>query len=36
MITSLQVDHMKFNVIINGGEIWFAKEKVCAKTKETY
>ena len=35
MITSLRVHHMKFNVIINGGEICLAKETVCAETKET-
>ena len=26
---------MKVNVIINGGDIWFAKVKICAKSKET-
>ena len=26
---------MKVNVIINGGDIWFAKGKICAKSKET-
>ena len=35
LVTSLLNNQMKVNVIINGGDIWFAKGKFCAKSKET-